>query len=325
MNKDGEHSGIAIELWEEAAKLNDWDYEYKIAGEDSLKAIKGLKEDQYDILLGDISATVETHNLAEFTQPFIISHLTILYQKSGNVLIKSLEIIGQHFLLPLFMVILIFVFMSVLFWQIELKRKGVKEADSKDSHVTYSAWLTSIALINGELPEPPKTTGGRLVMVSIMIIGIFLSAIVTAALTTSTTMLERTKDPFQHLSDVADKVFLVDKGSIAQSVVNQLGGHPVVTESVDDGFQMFVNNPNKYDGLVTQYPRGRQLATENKNKGLALSQLNLRNDVLTFAARKHSPYIESLNYALITMRDTGKSKTICSKYLGILVGRHCEF
>ena len=325
VSESGKSSGLAVELWEEAAKLNGWDYKYQAADKDPSKALAGLEENQYDILLGDFSPTVEFHNSVDFTQPFIISHLTILYQKNHNVFIKSIEIIGEHFLIPLFWVILVFVVMSVLFWIIEIKRKKVEQADPQDRRVTHSGWLTSIAMIQGELPEPPKTMGGRLVMLSSMIVGIFLSAIITAALTTSTTLLEGDKDPYKHLSDVEDKVLLVEKESIAGTMVSQLGGHPVETESVNDGFRMLITNLDQYDGLVTQYPLGRQLLAENKGKKLALSKLNLRNDLLTFAAQKDSPYVQSLNYALMTMRDEGTSKAICSKYLGVFVGRHCEF
>ena len=63
----GQFSGLAVELWEEAAKLNNWDFEYQTAGEDPLKAVAGLEENQYDILLGDISPTAELHNFAHFT------------------------------------------------------------------------------------------------------------------------------------------------------------------------------------------------------------------------------------------------------------------
>ncbi len=321
----GQFSGFAVELWEEAAKLNNWDYKYQTAGEDPLKAVSGLEENQYDILLGDISPTAELHNLAHFTQPFIISHLTILYQKNQSAFKKSLEIIGQHFLVPLFWVILVFSVMSVLFWIVEIRRKKVEQEDTQDRRVTHSGWLTSIAMIQGELPEPPKTMGGRLVMLSSMIVGIFLSAIVTAALTTSTTLLESDKDPYQHLSDVEDKVLLVEKESVAASVVSQLGGHPVETESVDDGFRMFKNNLNQYDGLVTQYLTGRKLIAEDKTTRLALSKVNLRSDISTFAVQKNSPYVRSLNQALISMRDAGTSRAICSKYLGVFVGRKCEF
>ena len=180
-------------------------------------------------------------------------------------------------------------------------------------------------MLQGELPEPPRTTGGRVVMLGSIVGGIVLSAIVTAALTTSTTLLEGDKDPYEHLSDVEDKVFLVEKDSIAGRVISQFGGHPVEIESVNDGFRTFIDNLDQYDGLVTQYPVGRQLLAEHKGKKLALSKMNLRSDVLTFAAQKHSPYIHPLNYALVSMRDAGTSKAICSKYLGVFVGRHCEF
>jgi len=325
LSESGKFSGLVVELWEEAAKLNGWDYKYQAADKDPSKAVAGLEENQYDILLGDFSPTVELYNSADFTQPFMISHLTILYQKNHNAFLRSIEIIGEHFLIPLFWVILVFLFMSVLFWIIEIRRKKVEQVDTQDRRVTHSGWLTSIAMIQGELPEPPKTMGGRLVMLSSMIVGIFLSAIVTAALTTSTTLLESDKDPYQHLSDVEDKVLLVEKESIAASVVSQLGGHPVEIESANDGFRMLITNLDQYDGLVTLYPLGRQLLAAHKGKKLALSKLNLRNDLLTFAAQKGSPYVYSLNYALMTMRDEGTSKAICSKYLGVFVGQHCEF
>ena len=321
----GQFSGIAVELWEEAAKLNNWDYKYQTSDEDLLKAVAGLEENEYDILLGDISPTAELYDSAHFTQPFIISHLTILYQKNQSAFIKSLEIIGQHFLVPLFWVILVFSAMSVLFWKVEIKRKKVEQKDTQDRRVTHSGWLTSIAMIQGELPEPPTTNGGRLVMLSSMIVGIFLSAIVTAALTTSTTLLESDKDLYRQLSDIEDKVLLVAKESIAASVVSELGGHPVETESVDDGFRILKNNFNEYDGLVTQYLTGRKLIAEDKTMRLALSKVNLRADISTFAVQKNSPYLRSLNRALISMRDAGTSRAICAKYLGVFAGRKCEF
>ena len=106
VSESGKSSGLAVELWEEAAKLNGWDYKYQAADKDPSKALAGLEENQYDILLGDISPTAELHSFAHFTQPFIISHLTILYQKNEHVFMRSFEIISEHFLLPLLLVIL---------------------------------------------------------------------------------------------------------------------------------------------------------------------------------------------------------------------------
>ena len=38
VTEGGKFSGLAVELWEEAAKLNGWDYKYQAAGQRPLKS-----------------------------------------------------------------------------------------------------------------------------------------------------------------------------------------------------------------------------------------------------------------------------------------------
>ena len=106
---NNKYSGIAIDIWERAAKDMDQAYYYVEAENDLDLAIKDLKDGVYDILIGPIALSEMYYKDVDFTQPWFLSNIKLVQEKYNNEndiiisLVKFIFILtGIAFLMLLF-------------------------------------------------------------------------------------------------------------------------------------------------------------------------------------------------------------------------------
>lgn len=72
-----EDKGIAVDIWEELAERNNWNYKYK--NFDTVDgALNSLRNSELDIVVGPISITSSRLEFLRFSQPFYNSSLAIV-------------------------------------------------------------------------------------------------------------------------------------------------------------------------------------------------------------------------------------------------------
>lgn len=72
-----EDAGIAVDIWEELANRNKWNYKYKTF-ESVDEALSSLRNSELDLVVGPISITSSRLEFLRFSQPFYNSSLAIV-------------------------------------------------------------------------------------------------------------------------------------------------------------------------------------------------------------------------------------------------------
>lgn len=188
IEKDGLYSGLAIDLWEQAARENGWTWEYRQYELDEL--LDAVSEHQVDIGLGAITATAERERRMDFAHPIISSGLGVAVrndQRSGWLAVF------QAFLSPAFLkiigvLILLLFGVGVLAWLFERRANPDQFGGSHRQGLFAGFWWAMVTMTTvgyGDLA--PRSVGGRVVgmvwMLAALMIVSFFTASITSALT----------------------------------------------------------------------------------------------------------------------------------------------
>ena len=253
----------------------------------------------------------------------MISHTSaISYIKSVSFFSSILILLNSHFYQTLILVLIIFFSSSLLY--------SFLERDSNSSNTVNlkkSIWLNSIAMIQGELPDPPKSAKGRVLMFFNMCLGIFFVALITSVLTTSLVSLEKQKgEKFKNLSNINSMSFLVEKKSLAQKIIRKHGGINYPVNSTIKAFDLYYQTSGKksnYDGVVGDMNLLYYLIKKKKIKNIEISPLVLTSEEIVFGLQKDSPYFHDLNKILLRLNENEKTKAICEHYVPLLSLSNC--
>ncbi|HET9033187.1 MAG TPA: transporter substrate-binding domain-containing protein [Dokdonella sp.] len=188
MQNDGQYDGLAVDLWEEAARANGWTWEYEQYELDDL--LDAVSAHKVDVGLGAITATAERERRMDFAHPIISSGLGVAVrsnQRSGWLAVL------QAFLSPAFLkiigvLILLLFSVGLLAWLFERKANPDQFGGHHRQGIFAGFWWAMVTMTTvgyGDLA--PRSVGGRVVgmvwMLAALMIVSFFTASITSALT----------------------------------------------------------------------------------------------------------------------------------------------
>ena len=188
MQTDGQYSGLAIDLWEQAARENGWTFEYRQYELDDL--LDAVSQHGVDIGLGAITATAEREAHMDFAHPIISSGLGVAVrsnQRSGWLAVIQ-AIISPAFLKIIGVLILLLFCVGILAWLFERKANPEQFGGHHRQGIFAGFWWAMVTMTTvgyGDLA--PRSVGGRVVgmiwMLAALLIVSFFTASITSALT----------------------------------------------------------------------------------------------------------------------------------------------
>lgn len=271
------------------------------------KVFEDLKDGKYDILVSGFSVTPERQQLVSFTRPIMLNHASIAYYED-TILTRLTDNIVNIITLFLAVIMVFVVIFTVGFLFSYIEHGGKKYKKHYSSSV-----FTVITSLLGEGPDSmPMTITGKIMILTLMILGVTSIGLITAAFTTYfiTHLGEKFNDP----TDIRHSVFYVLKGSAAENEVKRYGG---VVKAVDkEAIKEYVNNREKANGVVNDFPI-LFYNVETKYPNLKISDFRFSDDELAIAVRKdRQDILQKINLTIVNMRESGLSTRICQMYLG---------
>ena len=188
MEKDGVYSGLAIDLWEQAAKQYHWRFEYRQLPLDDLLSAVGKAE--IDVGLGAITTTAERESRMDFAHPIISSGLGVAVrnnQRSGWMAVAK-ALISPAFLKIIGALFLLLLLVGTGAWLLERKPNPEHFGGPHRQGIFAGLWWATVTMTTvgyGDLA--PRSVPGRILgmvwMLSALLIVSFFTASITSALT----------------------------------------------------------------------------------------------------------------------------------------------
>jgi polar amino acid transport system substrate-binding protein len=181
--------GFSIDLWNEIAKSNGWEFEYKF-----LPTVKAVLEDVQgglsDVGIAGISMTDEREQLVDFSYPMFNAGLQIMVPdravSSWQDALKNA--FSGDLLRILGLMVGVIVFAAHVIWLVE-RRIDPQFPRAYLAGVGEGIWRAGINLATGGFGDrAPSTVVGRIVALTWVLFGIILISNFTAAVTTNLTV-----------------------------------------------------------------------------------------------------------------------------------------
>lgn len=311
---EGNKNGIAIELWEEIAQEDDWNYKY-INFDEVDDAIHSMQRNKIDVLIGPISITAQRLDDMRFSQPFYNSSISILSHQSSKNLWQVIKPLFSFKLLTavgVFLIILAIV--GTFFWLAE--RKASTDQFSKDpiKGIGTGMWLAIVTMsTTGYGDKAPVTLAGRIIAGAWMIISIIFATSMVAG--------------------IASTLTLTSLGFTPISTLEQLSTHNVATIAESPSAEFLLKNnikpkefntlesaistleENKVDAVVYDRPQLLYYLKHHKDDDLYISKAEYYKQGYGFAFPLNSNLTFKANRALLDLAETQQLENIISHYI----------
>ncbi|MEC7030483.1 MAG: transporter substrate-binding domain-containing protein [Pseudomonadota bacterium] len=308
--KDGHFFGIVIEYWEKIAAINNWHYQYINAGQNYGEVVKDTSKGFYDVTLGNFSTTYERGKLVSFTRPFMLNYAGVLTKAEHTTLWSRIRDTVIQTMLPILVITTIIFFVaSAVFWYVEKKRQHY--------NLSESFFSTSIAMLSGNVVDKPSSNFNRVVFICVLVAGIVFQAVIIATITDAAVIMSFNTTGMKELTDIKNKVFVVEQGSTFVGLVQSLGGRVIeIPGGPSVAAEYYLTHQDEVSGFVADHAVLYTQALRSQDPNIVLSSLNLRNDELVFLYHRDFPYQREIDQGLLFLQDNNIAQTFCATYIG---------
>lgn len=185
---DGLLEGINVWLWKKVAA--DLKLTYELKPMNFADMLDALKAGEIDVSINPLTITGNRSKEMEFTHSFFASHSTIaVAQKSSLQKVRQFleSFLHLNFLRGFLLLLIILLFFGTLAWIFE--RRGNEEFRKNHKGIWDGLWWSAVTLTTvGYGDKAPKTRGGKIAALGLMLSGLLFVSGLTASIASSLTV-----------------------------------------------------------------------------------------------------------------------------------------
>lgn len=305
-------TGMAITLWETAARDLGWRYRYReVATYDAL--VEGLERGDLDVAVTNITVTQERAKRMDFTHPWYDAGMRLMVPKahgSGRLLDGLKE--GGH--LRIYAVLA--GILVVATWLLTLvDRKYDREFTRNWTEGLAESFFHVVSVTVSGKTDHKKMFGplGRIVSAVWLLCGVALVAYVTSSVTSVMTA-ESLNRQINGVSDLKGRSICVAAGSTADKFAADMGLTVVRHRGVDDAARALANGDCA--AIVGDAPVLEHYAHTRPESGLEVVGVLFNPDKYGFGLRHGSQLQKPLTIQLLGLQESGQVETLRSRYFG---------
>ncbi len=311
---DGEHSGIAVDLWDSIAKELGEPYTLVEYSEEDMKnAFHALHRGDIDLLIGALPMTRSNLEMADFSIPFYVDKVVpiVMHDYTHNlVLVLKMMFFSFAWILGIFLTL--YILYIYFLWYYEGEYISAIPKGSRHEGVFYLFWKDILIGRHGD--EIPKTLQGKALIFLRLIFSYFLLALFTSLLISSLTVsLSKWTDPIQYISDLEGRKIGVLAGSKPSRRGEALGLKMESFKSMKAGITAL--EERKIGAFLADFSLADAYLRGKDREKVQISHFVLKEDLHAFATRPGNPLLRKINEQMLTLRKNGVTSKICKSYL----------
>lgn len=193
MKENGEWVGISTDLWNELAEELGLEYEWIETDLEGL--LTGLESGELDASVAALTLTPEREEIVDFSHPYFESGLGIAIRKGpGSWVRMAQKLLSPEFLRTIGILLLTLLIVGGIVWLFE-RRRNDQFGGGPRSGLWSGFWWSAVTMTTvGYGDKAPVTTGGRIVALIWMFVGLVAISSLTAAITSSLTVSQLGSD-----------------------------------------------------------------------------------------------------------------------------------
>ncbi len=313
MDKDGELSGISIEIWRDVANRLDQPYKF-VVQPNTNASIKAVADGTVDLAIGPISITPNrlANPKIDFTQPYFHGYEGLLIpQKPPGLITRLRPFIGWAALSSVgILVSLLFIFGNLI-WLAE-RRKNTEQFPRQYLHgVGNGMWFGLVTLTTvGYGDRAPLSRTGRTIAGIWMVMSLVAVSSITAGLASAFTLslAELAPSAIRNKEDLRGKKIAVVEGTTSLRWGKLYEINPVLTKDLNEGIKKL--KQGEVEGIIFDAAPLRHYLKENKQSKLKLANFTLAIQTYGFVLPMGSPLRNPLNIELLGMERDGETERI---------------
>ena len=302
-------SGFSVELWQAISqKLGSG---YKFQEVPLQQMFTDLQEGKADVAIAAITITSEREKLVDFSHPMLDSGLRIAVPRTDGSGLSSFRILFRARLLKTLLYFLLFIVLcGHLLWYAERGKEAINDKYFPGIFEAFWCVLATMTTVGyGDIA--PKKWLGRLAAMFVMLTGIGFFGFILAQLTAEVT--EQTLFTISSQRDLRDKDVATVKDTTSVKELQKLGANVIETETIESMQSNLLDGT--VDAIVYDSPNILDFARHEQEKVVVVGDIFARQ-YYGIAVQKGSPLRNSINQALLELREDGTFETIHAKYFG---------
>lgn len=315
IENDGVFTGLAIDLWEDLATKNNWQFTYQ-EYETFRELIDAAAQGRIDLAISNITITQQRALTVDFTQPWFDGGMRLMVRSEQGTGLRSIVkgLAQAGFITAYTWIIFVIAFATILLTLFDRRfdksfplrwREGIAE-----SFYTVMSVVTS-----GRPPARKNLFGwlGRIWQALWLVCGVAVLAFVTSSVTSVMTTLAITNqinsvddlgsNPVGVLAGTVEEDYAYEKGLVVRSFPNIIEA----TNSLING---------RITAIIADGPVLEYYSYINSDLPVKVVGRLFERDKYGFALTPHSPFTREFTLAVLGAIDTGKVEELKTKYLG---------
>ncbi|PTX43144.1 amino acid ABC transporter substrate-binding protein (PAAT family) [Christiangramia gaetbulicola] len=181
------YSGLSITSWKMVNEQLQASYEFKEY--DNLESLlNGIENGEVDLSINPITVTDNRMRRMEFSQPYFISHTSVVKRKESKFLKHLKNFFSWDFFSIIGLLLFVILIFGILVWAFE-RNKNKEEFGGNFRGIMQGFWWSAVTMTTvGYGDKSPKTTGGRVIGVIWMFMAVIIISSFTAGIASSLTV-----------------------------------------------------------------------------------------------------------------------------------------
>lgn len=311
-DRDGNWSGISIELWKHLA--HELGVEYELTEHTLEQVLAGLENGEFDVALGAISVTSDRQDHLEFCHPHFSTGLAIAVSSKNHrsPWIIFSRIVSSGLFILVFSMIGVVAVCGLLFWLFEHRRNEHMFGGKRRQGIGMGVWWSTTLLL-GHRGIMPVSAMGRILATCAMLCSIIVLSVFTGIITSVLTVQQLDTG----ILDVTDlhraRVVTVE----ASTSEDYLRKRRIVFRSYPDAHGAIqAVEKDDADAVVYDAALLKYLATEKFANRINVLPVTFNVQEYAIALSPNSQLRKPLNSELLRYRESDAWEDLVYRYLG---------
>ena len=309
-----EVSGISVEIWEELAAKQGWNYYFKSFNTVD-DALHSLEQGALDLVIGPISITSSRVKDFRFSQPFYNSSLAIVSRSEKQGYWDKIKpFFSIKLLIAVFVFLFILAIVGTLLWLAERNHSKDQFPNDPIDGIGNGMWLAIVTMsTTGYGDKAPVSLTGRIIAGSWMIISIIFATSMVAGIASTLTLASMGKSPVSSIEQLVNKNVATISNSPSQVFLEEHYAKPVEVYTLEEAISIL--NKKEVAAVVYDRPQLLYYLKKHGDEDLFMAKAEYYKQGYGFAFPLESNLVYEVNRALLELAEDQDTDEIIDRYL----------